>query len=304
MIPLYHTEYGTLYHGDSIELGKLGLENKINLIFTSPPFPLNKKKAYGNLKGKKYIDWLSGFGAIFSELLTENGSIVIELGNAWEKGTPTMSLLPLETLIEFKKKGNFYLCQEFIWNNPARLPSPAQWVNVERIRVKDAFTRLWWLSKTPKPKANNRNILVEYSKSMKNLLKRQSYNSGKRPSEHNIGKDSFLKDNSGAIPSNVITIANTSSSDPYLKYCKDKGIRCHPARMPVDLAKFFIKFLTDEADIVLDPFAGSNVTGFAAESLQRKWVGVEKEVDYALSSKSRFGDYWYEKRGLKNVCYK
>ena len=290
MIPLYETSSGVLFHGDSQQLleKSLGFEEKVNLIFTSPPFPLNKKKAYGNLTGQEYIDWLSGFGEIFSKLLTPDGSIVIEIGNAWEKGFPTMSLLPIETLIEFKKKGDFHLCQEFIWNNPARLPSPAQWVNVERIRVKDAFTRLWWLSKTPKPKANNRNVLVEYSSSMKRLLKKQSYNAGRRPSEHNIGEKSFLKDNKGAIPSNVITLSNTNSSDPYLKYCKEKGFKYHPARMPINLAKFFIKFLTAENDLVLDPFAGSNVTGYAAESLSRRWIGVEKDLEYATSSICRF----------------
>jgi DNA modification methylase len=295
MIPLYQTNTGILYYGDSQNLleDSLELKEKVNLIFTSPPFPLNKKKAYGNLTGKKYIDWLSGFGEIFSQLLTPDGSIVIEIGNAWEKGYPTMSLLPIETLIEFKKKGDFHLCQEFIWNNPARLPSPAQWVNVERIRVKDAFTRLWWLSKKPKPKANNRNVLVEYSKSMKRLLEKQSYNAGRRPSEHNIGETSFLKDNGGAIPSNVITLSNTNSSDPYLKYCKEKGFKYHPARMPIDLAKFFIKFLTDDDDLVLDPFAGSNITGFAAESLSRRWVGVEKDLEYAISSKCRFDNAKY-----------
>ena len=70
-----------------------------------------------------------------------------------------MSLTPIEALIELKRAGKFYLCQEFIWHNPTKLPSPAQWVNVQRIRVKDAFTRLWWLSTTPYPKANNRSGL-------------------------------------------------------------------------------------------------------------------------------------------------
>ncbi len=164
MRPLYNTKLGTSYKGDSANILKEtcfdGFRHKINLIFTSPPFPLKRSKAYGNLNGQDYIEWLSSFGPIFKEMLALDGSLVIELGNAWQSGSPTMSLTPIQSLIELKKKGNFHLCQEFIWNNTSRLPSPAQWVSVERIRVKDAFTRFWWLSPTPRPKADNRQVLM------------------------------------------------------------------------------------------------------------------------------------------------
>ena len=290
--PLYQTENGILYHGVSEEILQSKwfepLLHNVNLIFTSPPFPLKKKKAYGNLNGDAYIEWLASFADIFNELLAEDGSIVIELGNSWVSGIPAMSIESLEALLKLKKRGDFFLCQEFIWHNPATLPSPVQWVNVERIRVKNSFSRLWWLSKIPRPKADNRNVLQEYSQSMKNVLRTKKYNSGKRPSGHNIGETSFLKDNGGAIPSNVLYLSNSVSSDPYLEYCKNHNIKHHPARMPVDLANFFISFLTSENDIVVDPFAGSNVTGWAAEGLGRRWRSVEKEEIYATASKARF----------------
>jgi len=303
MKALYRTTKGVLYLGDSekmLEYNNIAkLKGKINLILTSPPFPLNKKKAYGNLKGDEYIEWLAEFGPIFKELLAPDGSLVIELGNAWISKKPVMSLLPLESLMELKKRGDFYLCQEFIWHNTTRLPSPAQWVNIERIRVKDAFTRLWWLSSTPRPKADNKRVLVEYSEAMKRLLKSKNYNSGKRPSEHNIGEESFLKDHGGAIPSNVLSIPNTVSSDPYLNYCRKHDIKYHPARMPTDLAEFFIKFLSDKGDIVFDPFSGSNVTGYVAEKNNRRWRSIEKEEVYAHSSKSRFNNSWYVRKSYK-----
>ena len=289
---VYKTSLGALYVGDSgtileTDVGKT-LKNKVNLIFTSPPFPLNRRKSYGNKIGTDYKEWLSSFAPIFRDLLTPDGSIVIELGNAWETGLPVMSTLSIEALLTLKEKGNFYLCEEFIWFNPSRLPSPAEWVNVRRIRVKDAFTRLWWLSTTPHPKANNRRVLQEYSDSMKKLLKKQKYNSGRRPSEHLIGDKSFLKDNNGAIPSNVLQIANTSSKDPYLDYCKEHNIQFHPARMPPAIAEFFIKFLTEEEDIVFDPFAGSNTTGWIAERFGREWISIELNREYAEASRARF----------------
>lgn len=288
----YSTPKGRFYLGLSEEvLSKQSLKNlkgKIQLIFTSPPFPLNRKKKYGNLQGSEYASWLSSFATLLSEFLAPDGSIVIELGNAWNPGYPTISTLPLEAFLKFKETGNFHLCQEFICYNPARLPSPAQWVTIERIRVKDAFTRLWWFSQSPRPKADNRQVLKEYSPAMKKLLKTGKYNSGRRPSEHVIGEQSFLRDNNGAIAPNVIIAANTRSSDSYLEYCKENCLEHQPSRMPADLASFFVNFLTDKNDWVMDPFAGSNVTGAVAESLGRRWISIEPNEEYAKGSIGRF----------------
>lgn len=307
----YATTLGQIYQGDSSRLlrsfARSGGRGSVQLIFTSPPFALNTKKKYGNLTGQEYVRWLKSFAPLFSDLLTENGSIVLELGNGWEQGRPTMSTLPLEALLAFKKAGKFFLCQEFVCFNPARLPSPAQWVNVERCRVKDAFTRVWWLSKTPRPKADNRQVLTSYSDSMTKLLKKGTYNAGLRPSEFVIGERSFLKRNSGSIPPNVLaasvvdtlsdlladpmnllSIANTGSNDAYQAHCREKVLVPHPARMPSKLVEFFVRFLTDADDLVLDPFAGSNTTGAVAESLSRRWKAFEINSEYVETSKARF----------------
>lgn len=271
----------------------------VQLLFTSPPFPLNRAKRYGNRQGKEYLDWLGGLAQPLGDLLADDGSFVVEVGNAWEPGEPVMSTLTLEALLKLKEEGGFQLCQQFVVYNPARLPSPAQWVNVERIRVKDAYTNVWWMSRTARPKADNRRILSDYSLSMKKLLERQSYNDGDRPSEHKIGKSSFLTDHGGAIPPNVLnfenfenllTISNTVSTDAYRRYCKAHDLRIHPARMPPDLAEFFIRFLTDEADLVLDPFGGSNTSGATAEALGRRWLTVEPDADYIGGSRGRFDE--------------
>jgi DNA modification methylase len=288
----YTTDIGTFYHGtvekvlnsDKLESHK----GKVNLIFTSPPFPLNRKKKYGNLQGQEYIDWFAKLAILFKDYLTDDGSLVIELGNSWEPGKPIMSTLALKSLLAFLEKGDYCLCQQFVWYNTAKLPSPVQWVNIDRIRVKDSFTHIWWMSKTPYPKADNRKVLEEYSNSMKKLLKTKKYNGGRRPSEHVIGEESFLVNNNGAIPSNVLVSSNTKSNTNYQKYCKDKGLTPHPARMPNEIPDFFIRLLTEEGDLVLDPFGGSNTTGQSAEKLNRKWVSIEPELNYIKGSKGRF----------------
>lgn len=288
----YKTKYGTYYKGlveDILHTKKFDkYKGKVNLIFTSPPFPLNKKKKYGNLNGEKYLNWLSDLAPMLSDLLTDDGSIVMEVGNSWQSGKPVMSTLSLKSLIAFQEKGSLELCQQFIWYNSAKLPSPAHWVNVMRIRVKDSFTHIWWMSKTPYPKANNKNVLKEYSQGMKDLLRTKKYNTNKRPSEHSIGLTSFLSNNSGAIPSNVITAANTSVNKNYQEYCTKFNLVLHPARMPIQIPKFFINFLTDEGDLVFDPFGGSNTTGEAAELLKRKWIAIEPNEDYINGSRGRF----------------
>ncbi len=278
---------------------------KVNLILTSPPFPLVRKKRYGNKSGKKYVSWLKGLAPRLVELLAPNGSIVIEVGNAWVEGSPAMSTLPLEALLAFKTAAKLHLCQHIICHNPARLPSPAVWVNVRRIRLKDSFTHVWWMSRSELPKADNRNVLTPYGKEMRKLLKTKKYNSGKRPSGHVISKTGFLKDRRGAISANVIDFGpedpklprsllkftGTSWDTNYRQYCEKKKAPIHPARMQMDLAAFFIQFLTDSGDLVLDPFAGSNTTGAAAEELGRRWISVEAVSEYVKGSKGRFNQF-------------
>lgn len=288
----YRTEHGVMYLAPVEDLldSDVGqdLKGKVQLIFTSPPFPLNRKKRYGNLVGDAYLQWIEGLAPKLTRLLTPKGSIVIEMGNAWESGKPTMSTLGLEALLGFKRAGDLHLCQQFICHNPARLPSPAQWVNVKRIRVKDSFTHVWWMSSTEWPKASNKRVLVPYSHAMKKLLKKQQYNSGLRPSGHNISPTAFLKDHGGAIPANVLTLSNTRSGDPYRQYCKQFDLKVHPAPMQPELVEFFVKLLTDTGDLVFDPFGGSNTTGAVAEALDRRWVATEPDDDYVDGSRGRF----------------
>lgn len=291
----YSTQRGMCINGrceDIVENYLLpNYSGKIQLIFTSPPFPLNRAKKYGNLTGETYKKWLCDVINSMLALLTENGSLVIELGNAWNTKEPTFSTLPIETLLQIKNKCQLFLCEEFVYYNPARLPSPVQYVNIERSRVKDSFTHIWWLSRNVRPKANNRNVLKQYSIQMQKLLKSGTYNSGNRPSEHKISKTAFSINHGGSIPSNVLIASNTRSNDPYITECKKHGLRIHPARMPVEVPSFFINLLTDEADIVLDCFAGSNTTGYCAELHNRHWISIEAEREYYTGSYFRFSKF-------------
>jgi DNA modification methylase len=287
----YRTSHGICYNASIEDFSNSSkfkdLQNSVDLILTSPPYPLAAPKAYGNKIGQDYLDWLVSIVGNLLPLLKKRGSMVIEIGNAWNKGEPTMSTLPLETLLAIKNSLNLYVCQQFIWHNPSKLPGPASYVNIKRIRVKDSFTHIWWFAKDPMPYADNRKVLEPYKDGMKKLLATQNYNRGTRPSGHTIG-DGFLKSNSGSIPSSVLNISNTKESSVYREWCKANDLPQHPARMPEKLAEFFINFLTKKGGLVFDPFGGSNTTGSTAQKLERRWVVVEQSAEYVMGSKGRF----------------
>lgn len=285
--PYYTTSHGQLYLGDSYDVLQNLIEQGVRakLIVTSPPFALLRKKEYGNEDQERYVEWFMRYAPLFHRILESNGSFVLDIGGAWLPGIPARSLYQYDLLIRLCQS-HFYLAQEFFHYNPARLPTPAEWVTVRRIRVKDAVNNVWWFVKEPFVDSDNSRVLREYSESMKSLLK-NGYEAKLRPSGHNISEN-FNVDHGGSIPPNLIVLANTESNSHYLRECKRAGIKAHPARFPVGLPEFFINFLTQPGDLVIDPFAGSNVTGEAAQALGRRWIGIELLEEYAQASQFRF----------------
>lgn len=292
----YQTKLGATYLGDSLSVLKDIPDNSINLIITSPPYALEHKKEYGNASKEDYLEWFLHFASEFHRILSDDGSFVLNIAGSYNKGTPTKSLYQYKLLIELVENIGFSLAQELFWYNPAKMPVPAEWVTVRRIRVKDSVENIWWLSKTPWPKANNRNVLKPYSKDMLRLNSK-GLKKTIRPSGHNI-KDSFTGiESGGSIPSNVfeeelptdfMKFGNNSANDSYALGCKSNGFKMHPARFPEALPEFFIKLLTEESDVILDPFAGSNTTGYVAEKLLRKWISIDNNESYLEGSKFRF----------------
>jgi DNA modification methylase len=283
--PLYGTKLGAAYSGDALDLLKLVPSHSVHAIITSPPYALHFKKSYGNPTPDEYFAWFLLFAKEFRRILRPKGSLVLEIGGAWNRGIPTRSVYHFELLVRLVKEVKFHLAEEFFWFNRARMPGPAEWVNVRRIRVKDAVTPIWWLSPSPWPSANNRRVLKDYSTEMIKLFQ-NGYNGGKRPSGHVAKK--FEKNNGGAIPPNLIEVAHTNSNDGYQLYCRKHKLTAHPARFPRRVPEFFVKFLTRQNDLILDPFAGSNMTGYVAEKLGRRWLSFDLKPEYVRGSIGRF----------------
>jgi DNA modification methylase len=294
----YTTKLGAAYLEDASAILRAMPSDSVDAIITSPPYALHFKKEYGNVEKDAYVEWFLTFAREFYRVLKDGGSFVLNIGGSYNKGLPTRSLYQYKLLIELVDTIGFHLAQELYWYNPAKMPMPAEWVTVRRIRVKDAVEHVWWLSKTPWPKANNRYVLKSYSPDMIRLNSR-GVRATVRPSGHNIKKSFDKVDPGGAIPPNVfeeaiaedfLKFGNNAANDAYTLRCKEANVKIHPARFPPALPEFFMKLLTDEADVVVDPFAGSNTTGAVAESLNRRWIAIELVQEYLDASKFRFED--------------
>lgn len=256
---------------------------------TSPPFALQRQKEYGNLDQYEYIDWFLDFARIVHQKLKVDGSFVVDFGGAYMKGVPVRSLYNFRLMIRMVDELKFFLAEDFYWYNPSKLPSPIEWVNKRKLRVKDSVNTVWWFSKSEWPKADITKVLSPYSDRMKKLIANPDkfYTPKLRPSGHDIGAG-FAKDNGGAIPPNLLQIPNSESNGQYLSACKALGLKGHPARFPTRLPQFFIRMLTSPGDLVLDIFGGSNTTGQVAEEEGRRWMTFEADAEYVAASAFRF----------------
>lgn len=297
-MPSYQTCLGAAYLGDSRETLRALPDGSVNLVFTSPPYALHFKKEYGNVSKADYVEWFLTFARDIYRVLANDGSFVLNIGGSWNPGAPTRSLYHYKLMIALVEELGFHLAQECYWYNPAKMPVPAEWVTVRRVRIKDSVEHVWWLSKTQHPKANNRKVLRPYSADMLRLAKK-GVKTTVRPSGHNITSSFDKIGSGGSIPSNVLEdqianemliAGNNVANDPYTKRCKEVGLKIHPARFPAVLPEFFINLLTDEGDLIVDPFAGSNTTGAVAERLGRRWIAAELVEEYLEGSQFRFGD--------------
>lgn len=137
--PLYRTEAGNAYVGDSLELLSALESDSVDLVMTSPPFALRRKKTYGNVEESEYVEWIKPFSQQVFRVLKDTGTFVLDLGGAYRTGVPSRSLYNFRVLIAFCDEVGFHLAEDFYWFNPAKLPSPIEWVNKRKIRAKDSI---------------------------------------------------------------------------------------------------------------------------------------------------------------------
>lgn len=282
VITLYVDEDGAALFGRCEDTIGYIADGTVQLVLTSPPYPLQSEKAYGNRQVEEYVEWLLSIASEWPKKLTQDGSIVINLADVWEKGRPSISLYQERLLIRLVEDLGLRLCQRYAWLNPSKLPAPAEWVTVRRVRVKPSLEQIYWLSHVDHPYADNRAVLRPYSSAMKRRISAGGEEKVRRPSGHAFSGGAFGSDNGGSIPDNLIVAANTSSCDRYANYCRTNGLAIHPARFPGAIPRHFIQMLTREGDTVFDPFGGSLTTAAEAARFRRRWITTDMNLEYLV----------------------
>jgi len=290
VITIYETDLGRALWADAHAAAGVIGDNSINLIVTSPEYPLLKPKQYGNRTGQEYLDWLTSLATEWKRMLVDTGSLVMTLGPVWQRGTPTESVYQERLLLRLIDEVGFNLAQRFYYHSPGKIPS-SEWITIRRVRVRNVMETTWWLSKTENPKANNRNVLIPYTERMQKLIATGGEFRRERPAGQGATQGGFGRDNGGSIPTNLITATNSSSNDYYHRMCRKHNLPPHPATISESVLRLFIPLLTDDGDIVYDGLGGSNKVGKVCEDLNRRWIVSEKSLTYLSGSKFHIPNY-------------
>ena len=158
--PAYTTALGKAWCADSMEWLPALEDSSVALALTSPPFALLRPKAYGNQVEDEYLEWLLGFARALKPKLADTGSFVIDIGGAYQRGVPSRTLVQWKFLIRVVEELGYSLAEECYWHNPSKLPTPIEWVNKRKLRLKDPVNTVWWLGKTAWPKADTTRVLA------------------------------------------------------------------------------------------------------------------------------------------------
>jgi site-specific DNA-methyltransferase (cytosine-N4-specific) len=293
VVTVYENEYGEALWAEAETATAYVRDESVDLLLTSPPYPLSREKAYGNRKGDDYLDWLTSLAESWKPKLANTGSLVINLQDVYQKGLPVLSLYQEKLLLRLVEDLGYSLCQKFSWHNPSK-PVCTDWVTVKRTRVKSGLENFYWLGKTPNPKSSNLRVLRPYGKTMlRTLAKGKGDSRTMGPSGHNHLTPGFMKDWGGSIPDNLLHGQNSTSNDDYCRGCRADGIPIHPARFPDEPLEFLVKLLTEPNDLVWDPMAGSLKVGEVCTRLGRQWIANEKSLAYLYGGRHRFsGGSW------------
>lgn len=287
---IWETELGQVLWGTAEQASAVIEPGCVDLIYTSPPYPLLQPKEYGNLSSADWLKWMGDLSELWSGLLASSGSLVVNIGSVSEAGKPFKDPYAARFQLDLIDRLGMHLVDEHYWHNPAKLPSPVHWVSVQKKRLKNSVEHVLWFAKSADFKSNNDNVREPESANTTRFRKNALASGkglGKRPGGSVAGKG-FLQSNGTAIPSVLQVQSHEGPHSAYRRACKEAGIKPHPAISPLALPDRFIRLTTEPGDLVYDPMAGSLATCYAAELLERRWIGSEPSAHYIAGGTLRF----------------
>lgn len=265
----------------------------IFLALTSPPYPLKVQRAYAAPSSDQYIDFICHhFDPIVREL-APGGSVVLNVGDVFEDHSPAKSTYIEELTLAMKKRFGLHLMNRIIWDSN-KPPTPTEYSSKKRVQLNEGYEFCLWFTNDPKKCASdNRRVLEPHTERHKAFVEKGGVRvervNGDGAHRQRIG--GYSKPTEGRIPRNIWRIGNRCDSQrAYKARARELGLAAHGAAFPLELARKFVRFLTEVDQLVVDPFFGSNTTGLAAELEGRPWIATEIHYDYVRGSAERFRD--------------
>lgn len=287
VITIFETPMGkALWAQAEAALGTIE-NDSLQLILTSPPYPLVRKKEYQREDTQNYLSWLTSLAEGWLGKLKDDGSLVLNLSDCWNKKEPTLNLYQERLLLELVDKIGYHLIQRLYWHSPSKIPS-SHWVTIKKYRLNNSVEHLFWLGKSPEPKTHIERVLKPYGASMRRSLAAGGDRRTERPSSHGGTQNGFGLDRGGSIPFTLQSWTHAASQGGYFSFCRNNNLPIHPARFPKELPEFCVNLLSDPGDTVYDPFSGSGTTAATCEKLERKWIASERSLSYLQGSLGRF----------------
>jgi site-specific DNA-methyltransferase (adenine-specific)/site-specific DNA-methyltransferase (cytosine-N4-specific) len=277
-----------IVQSDSVEFMETLPDNSVDLVFTSPPYPNNKRiyQSAEPITADKYVAWFFPNIEQIQRILKPTGSFVLNIADCIVDGQVHSSVDDLKREIRARLR---YL-EDFIWCRTNPVPnSPI------KSRPLRAYEHCFWFSKTKDyhwypdqiRKPYTATTLARYNRgdnisgtsslyfSKDNVRKNVKYAGGEMEQNWNGVKPNPL----GASPANIVVGSKYSG--------RSLG---HPAVFPEYLPQFFIEAMTKPGDIVLDPFMGSGTTAVVCQKLDRHWLGCDASAVYVKTANERLGN--------------
>ncbi len=248
----------------------LTLQGQVDLIVTSPPYADARKMHYDSIHPDHFMEWFITFHEPMLAALKPNGSLVINIKDKVVDGYRHRYVW--DTIQALTERGWFAI-DDYIWSKPN--PMPGFWPS----RLRDGWEYCFHLSPSKRPFINFdavRQPIGDWSRSRLASLNKHDTQRHNSVNKSGFGRNiSSWLERDTVLPSNVLSIPLVG---------KNKG---HPAVFPVELPTFFIRLLSPEGGLVVDPFAGSGTTAIAAYNEKRDFVMIDNNAEYCRKAISR-----------------
>lgn len=281
------------------------LDEPITLCLTSPPYPLARPRAYGNVPLAAYVDWLCAQLEPIVRNLVPGGTVALNISNdIFEPGLPSRSLYRERLVIALYERLGLHKWDEMPWYNPTKPPGPVRWASITRQQLNVAWEPVYIFTNNPLAcLADNRRVLQEHTERHMRLIQRGGVERYRPLNDgaHTLRPGSYGNATAGSIPRNVLTYVQSKADQPLRDAraaARAASLPVHGAAMPLGLADFLVRYLCPEDGMVADLFFGWGTTGMAAEINGRPWIGTELMGEYCVGSAYRFSNCSGFKQGL------